>query len=100
MNFMSTRVAHAAENPAVRSVIQKINEFILNPVIGFLFALAFIFFLWGAAEFLFQADSEAAREKGKQHMIWGLVGMFIMFAAFAIIRLIASTIGVDAPGLP
>jgi hypothetical protein len=100
MSLMPVHIAYAAENPAVRDVIQRINGFIINPIIGFLFALAFIFFLWGAAEFLFQADSEAAREKGKQHMIWGLVGMFIMFAAFAIIRLIASTIGVDAPGLP
>ena len=100
MFWFSTRVAHAAENPAVAEVVQKVNEFVLNPLIGFLFALAFIFFLWGIAEFLLQADSESAREKGKKHMIWGVVGMFIMFAAFAIIRLIANTIGVDAPGLP
>jgi len=99
MNFTPTHIAYAAENPAVRDVVQRINEFILNPIIGFLFALALIVFLWGVAEFWLQADSESAREKGKRHMIWGIVGMFVMFAAFGIIRLIANTIGVDAPGL-
>lgn len=100
MYILFANIAYAAENPAVTSVISKINQFILNPIIGFLFALAFIFFFWGVAEFVLQADVESARAKGKQHMIWGLIGMFIMFATFAIIRIIANTIGVSAPGLP
>ncbi|MBI2109484.1 MAG: hypothetical protein HYT93_04975 [Parcubacteria group bacterium] len=100
MQFFSVHTAYAATNPAVTDVVQKINQFVLNPIIGFLFALAFIFFLWGVAEFVFRADVESERTRGKQHMIWGLIGMFIMFAAFTIIRIIANTIGVDAPGLP
>lgn len=100
MSGFPIHIAYAAENPAVRAVVQRINEFIINPIIGFLFALAFIFFLWGVAQFFIQADSESAREQGKRHMLWGILGMFVMFAAFAIIRIIANTIGVEAPGLP
>lgn len=87
----------AAVNPAVISVVQKINQFILNPVIGFLFALSFVVFIWGVAEFLLRADVESERLRGRQHMIWGIVGMFVMFAAFTIIRIIANTIGVSTP---
>ena len=97
MQFWSVQTAYAAANPAVTNVVQKINQFILNPLIGFLFALAFVFFLWGIAEFNFRADIESERERGKQHMIWGLIGMFVMFAAFTIIRIIANTIGVSVP---
>ena len=86
-------------NPAVSNVMAKVNQFILNPIIGFLFALALIFFLWGVAEFIYKADSEAGREEAKHHMLWGVLGMFIMFAAFTIIRIIANTLGVSAPGL-
>ena len=94
-------IAYAAENPAVIALVQKVNQFVLNPIIGFLFALALVFFLWGVAEFIFEADSEAGRAKGKQHMIWGIVGMVVMFGAFAIIRIIANTIGAPPPpGLP
>ena len=100
MQFWSAQTVYAATNPAVTNLVQKINQFVLNPIIGFLFALAFIFFLWGVAEFIFRADVESERTRGKKHMIWGLVGMFVMFAAFTIIRIIANTLGVEAPGLP
>ncbi len=93
-------IAYAAENPAVTSVVQKINQFIVNPLIGFLFALAFVVFLWGTAQFVFQADNEAAHTQGKQHMIWGIIGMVIMFGAFTIMSIIGNTIGAPVPGLP
>lgn len=94
------KIAYAAENPAVTNVVQKINQFIINPLIGFLFALAFVVFLWGTAEFILQADNEAGRAKGKLHMIWGAIGMVIMLGAFTIMRIIANTIGAPVPGLP
>ncbi|MDP3726549.1 MAG: hypothetical protein Q8R36_05135 [bacterium] len=97
---MFSSIAYAAENPAVTSVVQKINQFIINPLIGFLFALAFVVFLWGTAEFILQADNEAAHTKGKQHMIWGIIGMVIMFGAFTIMTIIGNTIGASVPGLP
>lgn len=81
----------------VAPIVGKINEFILNPIIGFLFGLALVLFLWGVAEYLWQSDSDSARRDGSMHMIWGILGMFIMFAAFAIIRIIANTIGADIP---
>jgi len=78
-------------------LVLKINQFVLNPLIGLLFGLALVSFLWGVVEFIVQADSESAREKGKKHIIWGLFGMFVMFVAFAIIRIIAGTFGVEVP---
>ena len=99
MLIVFAQVAYAASNQAVTSAVQKINQFILNPLIGFLFALALVFFLWGVAEFILQADNEAARAQGKQHMIWGVIGMVIMFGAFTIMRIIANTIGAPIQGV-
>lgn len=82
---------------SAKQFVLKFNEVVLNPVIGLLFAIALVVFLWGVVEFLLQSDSEEAREKGKSHMLWGVIGMFIMFSVFAIIRLIAGTIGADVP---
>jgi len=38
-------------------------------------------------------DKEDKRTAGKQHMIWGIIGMAIMVSVFGIINLIMSTIG-------
>ncbi|OGZ11567.1 MAG: hypothetical protein A3D67_00175 [Candidatus Lloydbacteria bacterium RIFCSPHIGHO2_02_FULL_51_22] len=81
----------------VNPIIGKINAVILNPLITLLFALALVMFLWGMFQFLWMEDSDKAHEQGKNHMLWGLLGMFIMFSVFAIMRLIAGTIGADLP---
>jgi len=75
--------------------VERINTFIVNPIIGFFFALALVFFLWGIVEYFWNTDNESARAKGKNHMMWGIIGMFIMFAVFAIMRIIVNTLGAD-----
>lgn len=71
-----------------------VNE-IINPVIAVLFAVGFAVFLWGIVRFLWKADDENERNLGKQNILWGIVGMFIMASVFAIIRFVARAVGVD-----
>lgn len=79
------------------NLAHRINVNILNPLIGILFGVALIVFLWGIATFIMQSDSDQQREMGKKHMLWGLVGMLIMVSFLAIMRIIANTIGVAVP---
>ncbi|GMQ95224.1 MAG: hypothetical protein BMS9Abin13_337 [Patescibacteria group bacterium] len=84
----------------VDTFLAKVNEQILNPLIMLLFALAIVYFLWGTFEFIRDYDSVDARDKGKKHMVWGIIGIFIMVAVFGIMRLIASTFGIDTSVIP
>lgn len=78
------------------ALIARINTYIINPAIGVLFAVAFMFFLWGMAKFIFQADDDHEREQGKKHIIWGLVGMFIMVSVYGIIAIVTNTFGIPS----
>ncbi|MEK7652328.1 MAG: hypothetical protein AAB334_00010 [Patescibacteria group bacterium] len=75
-------------------LLDKISDQIINPVILLLFVLAFLYFIWGVTQYVIKADSDEQREQGKQHMMWGIIGMFIMFAVGGIIEIIKNTIGV------
>ena len=77
---------------SVYRLIDSIEFLIINPLIGLLFAAGLVFFLWGLAQFIMNADSEEGRTKGKQHMVWGIVGMFIMVGAYAIINILSNTL--------
>lgn len=79
---------------AIDNLITKANQKILNPLIALLFGFAVIYFLWGTFEFIKNYDSPEERGKGAQHMLWGIIGMFIMISVFGIMNLIANTIGV------
>lgn len=80
----------------VLTLLHKINQVILNPLITLIFAAAVLIFLYGVFEYLKDSGSEDARSTGRSHMLWGIVGMFIMISAFGIMRVIMNTIGADA----
>ncbi len=69
-------------------VIGVISSGILQPIIYVLFALAFVIFLYGVVEFIANASNEERRTEGKRHMIWGALGLFLMFAVGGILRIL------------
>ncbi len=82
---------------SLNSLLGRINQYILNPIIVLMFVVALITFFWGLVELIRDAGGDEGRKLGKQHMIWGIVGMFIMISAYGIIRLILNTFGLQPP---
>jgi uncharacterized membrane protein YidH (DUF202 family) len=91
MYWLLPKIAHAG----VDQLVLKLNRVLINPAIVLLFSLALLFFIAGVVKYLAKSNSDEMRQKGRQHMIWGILGMFIMVAVFAIMRLILSTLGID-----
>ena len=81
----------------VIQLLAKINDSILNPLIALMFAVAIMYFLWGMFEFIKGADNSEARKTGQSHMIWGVIGLFIMVSVISILKIIINTLGVDTP---
>lgn len=75
--------------------LTKIEAAILIPLITLMSLVAFVYFVWGVVQFIAGAADEERRKKGQQHMIWGIIGLVIMFGANAIIALIKQTVGVQ-----
>ena len=78
--------------------MDKLNEFldnvviqIINPIILLLAASAFVVFLWGVYEFIKGAGEESKREEGRRAILWGLVGLVIIFGAYGIINIALGT---------
>jgi len=81
----------------IADFLNKVNRFILNPLILLAFAIAFLVFFWGIFEFIFSGTADAKREEGKKKIFWGLFGIFIMFSAYGIINLILGTFKIPNP---
>ena len=75
------------------TLMSRIERYIIDPIILLLFSVAFLYFLWGITMFIWKADSEDARREGTKHMLWGVIGMFIMIAAYGIMNIIVNTFG-------
>lgn len=72
--------------------ILNLANVILNPLIRLMFAVALVVFLWGIIEYIKGAGSPDSRKKGTNHILWGLVGLFIMVSVYGILALFKNTI--------
>jgi hypothetical protein len=77
--------------------LHKVEIAIINPIITLLGLAAFVLFVWGVVEFIANAGNEEKRKIGQQHMIWGIVGLVIMFGARAIVAILTNTFGIPGP---
>lgn len=82
------------------NLINNITSLILNPLITLLFVIALVIFLWGIVQFINSETADGKREEGKRKIIYGVIGMFIMFSAYGIIHLILNTFGITSYTYP
>lgn len=71
-------------------LLDNINQYIINPIILLMMAVAFVVFVWGVVVFIAKQDDTEAVEKGKKHMLWGILGLAIMVSVFGIIKVIVN----------
>ncbi|MFA7302189.1 MAG: hypothetical protein WC030_00355 [Candidatus Paceibacterota bacterium] len=78
--------------------ISDVGSFIINTINGVivpvLFAVAFIVFLWGAFKtFIMGANSEDVKDEGKNLMLYGLIGFFVMVSIWGLVNILVGSVG-------
>jgi len=89
----------------IGAYLESIVGFINVYLIPFLFAIAFYVFIWGIFNyFIAGGANEEQRDKGKQLVMWGIIGFVIMVSVWGLINLVTNTLNFDesgtAPSLP
>ena len=79
-------------------LVMRFTTYVIDPAIKILLAAAFFLFMYGLVEFLWNLDKGGEQDEGKQHMLWGVIGFFVMVSAAAIITILMNTFGLDASG--
>ena len=77
--------------------ISDVGSFVINTInnviVPVLFAIAFIVFLWGAfSTFILGANSGEAKENGKNLMLWGLIGFFVMVSVWGLVNILTGSV--------
>jgi hypothetical protein len=71
--------------------LSKVVVQIINPIILLLAGAALVLFLWGVFELIRGAADETKRAEGRRAILWGLVGLVIIFGAYGIINVALNT---------
>ena len=87
-------IAYAAvDTTALGSVLTPIITNVVNPIVWLMFAVGVVVFVYGVLQMVWNSADSEAHTKGRNAMIGGVIGMFIMLSAWGIINLISSTVG-------
>lgn len=77
--------------------LDTVKEQIVDPIITLLALAAFALFAWGVMLFIRNAENDEKRETGKRHMVWGIVGLAVIFGAQAIMSFVGGLFGLSLP---
>lgn len=59
-----------------------------------IFTLAFVVFLWGVLKFM-RSSEQKDKQESKQFIYMGLIGLFVMTSVWGIIKIFATTLGIE-----
>jgi len=82
-----------AASAVAERLVRNISGVIVNPLIVLMFTFALVAFLWGVRAYITGADNPEVRAKGANQIMWGVIGMALMFMAFTIVRISINTFG-------
>ena len=73
-------------------IVCRLSEF-LNAVLPFLVSLGVIYFVFGIVQYFIGSDEEA-KEKGKNRIIYGLIGLAVIISVWGLVYIVVETFGV------
>lgn len=82
-------IASAAQINDLGDIFSFVINFI-NTAIPTIIALAVLVFIWGVFRYVVSSDEEA-KGKGKDLMIWGVVGLFVMISVWGLVNILSNT---------
>lgn len=85
--------ALAFAQTTIQSVLGIIVN-ILNTVIPIVITLGIIYFIWGVVSFVIAGDEEA-KTKGRDRMIYGIIGLVVIVGMWGIIEIVKRTFNLD-----
>jgi len=61
---------------------------IINFVLGFVGTIALVLFIYGGFTWMLSAGAPAKVTKGKDIIVWSIIGLFVVFTAYILVRFV------------
>lgn len=74
-------------------ILQKVVTEIFTPLYQVVVGIAFLYFLFGVVKFIYDSRNPSEKNTGKQHLFWGIIGLFIILSVGGILKVFGSIFG-------
>jgi hypothetical protein len=83
---------YAQNTDKLDSLLTTLVREIIEPGLMLLTALAVVYFLYGVFVFIKDSSSDQGVTTGRRHILWGIIGLFIIVSAWGIVSFICTTV--------
>lgn len=90
----TTSAAAVCKTGELGGILCKVSQLIAG-VLPVLIALAVLYFVWGIISFVI-ADEEEAKTKGRDRIIYGVIGLAVIIGMWGLVAIFNTTFGVGA----
>ena len=94
LSFFAPAIAFA-QNPTQLYGLLDITRTVINWVVPIVVTLGVIYFIWAVIQYVTVKDEEE-RAKSKSHMIYGIIGLFVVVSIWGLIQFLGTTLGISS----
>lgn len=82
------------QNKNFKEIVSELLRVATRYTLTLLVALTVFVFAYGLMKYMFKGQgSDTARSEGRQLMLWGVIGLFVMTSVWGLVAIFASVIG-------
>ena len=89
-----------ASNPKLQDLLGYVTCIISKSIIPLILTLAIALFVWGVVQYVINDQEEAKKARGRQFMIWGIIGITVMVSVWGLVGILGNTFGIDTKFVP
>jgi len=90
-----TFAAHESDcgtkNESLKCLIIDFGDLITNYIVPLIFIGAFVYFIWGVANYISHGGDQTKMKEAKKFMLWGIIGLTVMFSVWGLIKILQNT---------
>ena len=74
-------------------ILGRVITEVFSPLYQLTVGIAFIYFLYGVVRFIMGLSEPDKKNVGREHLLWGIVGLFIILSVGGMLRLFNDVLG-------
>jgi hypothetical protein len=79
--------------PSGEQILTNIITQVFTPLYQIVVGITIIYFLYGVVRYVIDLNNPEKQTTGRSHLLWGLVGLFIVLSVGGILNLLNGTLG-------
>jgi len=91
-NFTGYTDTVVCTGSGLSNILCRIHK-LINSIIPLLIALGVVYFIWGVVQYVI-GGGEEAKKKGRDHVIYGIIGLTVIVGVWGLVNLVANTFGI------